>query len=635
MSELRLFLLGSPQLLVDGEEKILRERKAVALLAYLAVEQTPQSRDTLATLFWPESDQQRARANLRYLLWSLRKNVGEAWLATDGDQIALAGAGQVLVDAAEFRQHLDKWRGHFHPADEFCAACAESLEMALELYRGDFLQGFSLDDSPQFDDWQFFQAEGLRRDLAAGLDTLVEQGIARQCYEDAIAHARRWAALDPLHEPACRALMKLYAWTGQYEAAIRQFHRCVQALQEEMGVEPDEETQQLYAQIRNRRFPLPSQGIPPTPANESEPPAIVSTPVGNLPPVSTAFVGRQMELAQIAQRLADPSARLLTIVGPGGMGKSTLALQAGRAEAANFSDGVWFVPLAGMELPEQMPSAILTALQMPSGGGTPPRRQLSTHLRRKQILLILDNFEDVLPAAGMLAELLRACPQVKLIVTSRERLNLRDEWLLALGNLTYPTDTSLENAKQSEYSALRLFEICAQRTQPTFILDATSLPSVVRICQLVDGMPLALEMAGAWVRVLPVAEIPAEIERSLVFLSTGARDVAERHRSIHAVFDHSWRLLTERERSVLRQLSVFRNGFSREGAEAVAGASLLDLSTLLDKSWLGLEGDGRYRMHALAHQYALEKLRSGKDEEEADVLQRHCLFYAAQAPLET
>ena len=639
MQELHLCLLGSPQIFVDGEEKILRERKAVAFLAYLAVERAVQGRDTLAALFWPEHDQQRARANLRYLLWSLRKRVGEGWLATDGDQIVLAGAGQIRVDVEEFQRHLAAWRGHSHAAGVYCAVCVESLEAAVQLYRGDFLQGFTLDDSPQFDDWQFFQAEELRRTLAAGLEALVEQQIVGQRYATAIGYARRWLALDPLHEPACRALMKLYAWSGQYEAAIRQFHQCAQTLQEEIGVEPDEETLQLYAQIRNRRFPLP-----PAQSDQSaaiaQPTATAATDAGNLPPVSTAFVGRQAELAQIAQRLADPSARLLTIVGPGGIGKSTLAVQAGRAEEARFPAGVWFVPLAGIESPAQVPLAILTALAAPTGPGVVARQQLLLHLRHQQCLLILDNFEDVLPATEFVVELLGACPQVKLIVTSRERLNLRDEWLLTLGSLVYPaveSVASLGDADTAHYSALRLFEISAQRTQPAFALDATNLPSVIRICQLVDGMPLALEMAAAWVRVLPVAEIPGEIEKSLGFLSTSARDVAERQRSIHAVFDHSWQLLTERERSVLRQLSVFRNSFSREAAEAVADVSLLDLSALLDKSWLRLNGDGRYQMHGLAQSFAAEKLHDEHlaltNEAVGDVLYRHCLFFVAQAPL--
>ncbi len=630
MGELRLSLLGSPQLFVDGEENILRERKAIALLAWLAVERTAQSRDTLATLFWPEHDQQRARANLRYLLWSLRKSVGEEWLRSEGDQIALADGAQLRVDVEEFHRYLAEWRAHSHPADAHCAACVEALETAAQLYRGDFLQGFTLDDSPAFDDWQFFQAEMLRRELAAGLEALVAQQIVGQMYDDAIGHARHWLALDPLHEPANRALMKLYAWAEQYEAAIRQFHRCALALQEEIGVEPDAETLQLYAEIRNRRFPLPAresdESVPPIPPE--------SKATGNLPPLSAPFVGRQSELAQIAERLADPSTRLLTIVGPGGMGKSTLAVQAGRAESTHFPDGVWFIPLAGMESAEQLPSAILAALGAPGGGGAPPRQQLLSHLRHKQCLLILDNFEDVLPAAEFVAELLAACSQVKVLVTSRERLNLREERLLPLGNLTYPADAKMGGVEGNEFSALRLFEISAQRTQPGFALDATNVPAVIRICQLVDGMPLALEMAAAWVRVLPVTAISVEIEKSLAFLATSARDVAERHRSIHAVFDHSWQLLTARERSLLRQLSVFRNSFSREGAEAVAGASLLDLSALLDKSWLRLGEDGRYRMHGLAQQYALEKLQSGKDELEADVLQRHYLFYAATAPNE-
>ncbi len=632
MGKLRLALLGSPQIVVDGEEKILRERKAMAMLAYLAVERSAQSRDTLATLLWPESDQTRARANLRYLLWSLRKALGGDWLITNGDQILLAVGDDVRVDVAAFQEHLSLWRAHSHSTDEYCDACVVSLEAALQLYRDDFLQGFSLTDSPQFDDWQFFQAEGLRQALAEALKALVALGIARKGYEAAIGHARRWLALDPIHEPATRALMKLYTWTDQYEAAIRQFHRCALALREEIGVEPDAETTELYAQIRNRRFPQPFQKDPETDPDEIASATVVSLPAGNLPPASNYFVGRQTELAQIAVHLADPTARLLTIVGPGGMGKSTLALQAGRAEAGRFPDGVWLVSLSGLESPEQAPVAILKALGAPNEGSS-ARQQLLRYLSSKKCLLILDNFEDVLPAAELVAELLHTCPPINMLVTTRERLNLREEWLLSLGTLTYPADTTIPmEGLVSSYSALHLFALCVQRLQPSFALDQATLAPVIRICHLVDGMPLALEMAAAWVRVLPIAQIPAEIEKSITFLASPARNVAERHRSIHAVFDSAWQLLPERERSVLRQLSVFRNGFIREAAEAVADASLLELSALLDKSWIRLTSDGRYRMHALAHQYAREKLHGETGEPAGEILRRHCLFYAAMAP---
>lgn len=633
--KLHLRLMGTPQILLAGEEIVLRERKAIALLAYLVLEQGVQSRDTLAALFWPEYDQKRARANLRYLLWRMRQSVGEAWLRTDGDQVALNSVGRIHVDVAEFRRHVTAWRAHTHQAGEYCAACTDSLKAATQLNRGDFLQGFTLEDSAQFDDWQFFQAEGLRRELAAVIEALVEQEIARQGYEEAIDYARRWLAMDPLHEPASRALMKLYAWSGQLEAAIRQFHHCAQSLQEEIGVEPDEETQQLYAQIRNRRFPL---GLPHKGKNVPSPepmPREAATP-GNLPSAPATFVGRQSQLEQISQRLADASVQLLTIVGPGGIGKTALALQAGRLAQSNFPDGVWFVSLAGLSSSAQVALTLFGVLQVPADSGSPAHQQLFAHLRHKQKLLILDNFEDVLSAAEFVAELLHKCPKVKLIVTSRERLNLRNEWLLILGSLTYPdspANAGKDAASWAHYSALRFFEICAQRTQPAFSLDRTSLSPVIRICQLVDGMPLALEMAAAWTRVLPVAEIPIEIERSLAFLAASARDVVERHRSIHAVFDYSWERLTDRERSVLRQLSVFRNGFTREGVAAVAGATLLDLSALLDKSWLQLDNRSRYQMHALAQKYAQEKLQTERavlpSETIDDLLRRHCQFYAS------
>ena len=637
MRRLKLTLLGPPSIHLDDREIVLRERKATALLAYLALEPARQQRDTLATLLWPDHDQKRARANLRYLLWSLRKELGEEWLSGDAEQVSLGDGVRVDkdkdvvdIDVVTFRRFIEEWRTHEHTEEEACPTCRAQLEEAVALYRGDFLQGFSLSDSSQFDDWQFFQAEALRTDMSAALEALVVQLTRVQEYEAGLQAAQRWQALDPLHEPAVTALMKLYFWSGRYQAANRQFHQYALALQDEIGATPSTEIQDLYAQIRNRQLPAPCQS--PSIADET-PAAVVSVSTGNLPLKSAPLIGRAEELAQIADLLADPAVRLLTVLGPGGIGKSTLALEAGRQATPHFVDGVWFVPLADLHSPEDVPSRVLSVLGISTDSGLSPADQLQNHLHNRQSLLVLDNFEDVLPAATLVATLLKKCPQVKMLTTTRERLHLHDEQLLPLGSLSYPTKTvQAETKPDAAYSAVELFAACAQRLLPGFTLTDELMPSVVQICELVDGMPLALEMAAAWMRVLPPDAIAAELEQSLAFLAAQDRDVEARHRSIQAVFEHSWRLLSDDERSIVRQLSIFRGGFSRQAAMTVVGASLWDLSALLDKSWIQMSDSGRYAMHRLARQYALDRLQREHEvltrEAVTEVYRRHCHYFA-------
>jgi predicted ATPase len=335
----------------------------------------------------------------------------------------------------------------------------------------------------------------------------------------------------------------------------------------------------------------------------------------------TPFVGREEELDEIAQRLADPGCRLLTVVGPGGTGKSRLAIQAGEEHLPTFSDGVWFVPLASLDSADLLASTIMEALDVPRYGSSDPRAQLLSYLCDRNLLLILDNFEHLLEGTTLVVEILSGAAGIKLLVTSRERLNLRGEWLFPLGGMGVPEEEAIIQAGEGGdviaqavtvlegYSAVELFLQCAQRLQPQLSLASAGPASVIRICRLVEGMPLAIELAAPWTRVMDCEEIAREIEANLGFLATTLRDVPQRHRSMRAVFDQSWELLSAEERSVLRKLSVFRGGFRREAAEAVAmrlgqsPASLLTLATLVDRSWVRRSPSGRYEMHELVRQY--------------------------------
>ena len=310
----------------------------------------------------------------------------------------------------------------------------------------------------------------------------------------------------------------------------------------------------------------------------------------NLPTPPTPFIGRSAELAQILDRLAN--GRLLTLIGPGGMGKTRLAIEATRQAQTSFADGAVFVPLAVVNNPAQIPQAIFQALYMPLLGNDLPLTQLQRYLKRRHLLLVLDNFEQLVEGATLLSELLAAAPKLKLLVTSRARLNMAEEWL-------YPVPELDE--------AVALFGQTAIRVQPDFDVRQEET-AVNHICQLVGGHPLAIELAASWTRFMPCAQIASQIQQDLDFLAHAPRNTPQRHRNLRALFDHSWQLLTPAEQKALAKMSVFRGGFVPEQAQAVAGANWPILLGLVDKSLVETQGDNRFDLHELTRQYTTVKL---------------------------
>ena len=259
MSRLELSLLGPPRLELDGVPLAFGTRKNFALVAYLAVTGEGHTREELVALLWPELEPSRARSGLRRNLSVLRKKLRGEWLVADRESVGLDPTAELWFDVEQFHALLRAWQGHGHPQADVCPECLTALAEAVELYRGDFLAGFTLRDSPNFDEWQFYQTEGLRQDLARALERLVRGHSVQGAYQAAIPYARRWVSLDSLHEPAHRHLMRLYVWSGQRAAAVRQYAECERVLQEELGVPPEEETTRLFQAIRKSRD-LPSPG---------------------------------------------------------------------------------------------------------------------------------------------------------------------------------------------------------------------------------------------------------------------------------------------------------------------------------------------------------------------------------------
>lgn len=606
-------------------------RKADALFVYLACNPRPHPRETIATLFWPDNDQTRALANLSVILSSLRKQLGD-YLLADRHTVAFNNEMDYLLDVVEFEQAIKQAQVR-QQAGKLTRTVAAQLDTAVSHYKGDFLAGFNIRGVPEFEAWVLLEQERLRQLMLDALSDLITFHQQRSQFADGIRHAQQLLGLDPLQEETHRQLMMLYALDNQRPAALAQYDQCAAILDAELGVEPDEETVTLYEQIKDDKGTR-GQGEKGTSSG-----LVTLSPKHNLPAPTTTFIGRENELAQIESWLAEPNGRLLTIIGPGGMGKTRLAQEAARRQLGEFADGVWFISLVSLHDLTGLATAVAEAVGLSLSGKDDIPSQLLNQLEPLEMLLLLDNLEHLLndDLRDFLSQLTQTGPELRLICTSRERLRLQAERLLELGGLPFPvvSDPVSVTGKQNtdyrlpftDYPAVTLFANRVQRIQPNFDL-AHQKTAVTELCQLVGGLPLALELAATWTRVLSVAEIVAEIQRELAALTTTLHDVPERHRSLRAVIESSWQMLPAAEQALFRQLAVFRGGFTRAAAQQVANASPPQLMSLVDRSFLRLDEDQRFRRHPLLLQFAQEQL-AAQPNENGQVAAAHARFFAA------
>ena len=371
------------------------------------------------------------------------------------------------------------------------------------------------------------------------------------------------------------------------------------------GADLDAFLRAARGEMAGDRLSSPALLQPPVPLPVSAP-VLDSAPMNNWPAQLTPLVGRESELTSLSRLLADPLCRLLTLIGPGGIGKTRLAIEAAARERARFAGGIWFVPLSPVASPAAIVPAIAEAMGLTLRGQTELRLQLFGHLARMEALLVLDNLEHLLAGAGLFNQILAHAPGVKLLATSRERLHLQSEYVFVTQGLPVPPPDQLHRAL--DYDAIRLFDQSARRAGAELALEGDELAAAVQVCCLVDGMPLGIELAAAWTPLLSCQEIASEIQCSLDFLAASLHDLPERQRSLRAVFDHSWRLLSPEERDALSRLAIFQGGFERSAAEEVAGASLPELLALTSKSLIRRSASGRYDLHEVVRQYAYANL---------------------------
>jgi predicted ATPase/DNA-binding SARP family transcriptional activator len=655
MSRLSLYFLGSPRIEKGDASVEIDRRKAIALLAYLAVAGKSHSRDTLASLLWPQYDQTNARADLRHTLSILKKALGEEWLDVGRETISLNRCESLYLDVDQFHSLLSQCRKHGHSSAETCPDCLTPLTKAVALYQDDFMAGFSLQDSSEFDDWQFIQAQSLRRELSSALERLVRCHGTQGELEKAIGYAERLLVLDPLHEPAHRSLMELYAKAGQQADALRQYRECERVLKKGLGLSPHKETVQLYEAIKEDRMPaahLPSNKPPTAPSN-------------NLPLQLTSFVGREREMEEVKRLLS--TTPLLTLTGSGGCGKTRLAVEVAADLIDEFPDGVWLVEFASLSDPSLLPQAVASSLDVREQPGRSILATLSEYLKPKRLLLVLDNCEHLIEACATLSEsLLRACPKLQILATSRVALGIAGELTYRVPSLSLPDTKQIQSISASDlahYEAARLFIERATFSRPTFTVTDRDAPIVAQVCHRLDGIPLAIELAAARVKVLSIDQIAHRLDNCFQLLTGGNRTALPRHQTLRATMDWSYGLLSETEQMLLRRLSVFAGGWTLSAAEAVCADTLppaphlrgelssvngglrgvrvpgirpdeiLDLLTqLVDKSLVLAEEqdkEARYRLLETVRQYGREKLIEAGEVEV--VSKRHLDWYLSLA----
>ncbi|HEX9374221.1 MAG TPA: BTAD domain-containing putative transcriptional regulator, partial [Roseiflexaceae bacterium] len=568
----------------------------------------------ISFLFWPDVPDATARRHLTHLLTLLRRALPQpAVLLTDEEAVAL-DQGMVWCDAVAFTQLTATVDPHARIA---------ALQRAVQLYHGLFLDGFTLPDCAEFDTWLDQERSAWERRYRDALAAVIEHATAKADYPTAIAAAQRYLAVDDLAEDIHRRLIVLYAASGDRTAALRQYERCAVVLERELGVSPIAETRAVYEAVRNGETPLQ------TPPSSVSAPSVVPTlsmveehtpPAMRLPDPPGLLIGRAAELADITALVQRADVRLLTLSGPGGAGKTRLAIETARAVADHYDHGAAFVPLAPVRDATLVVPAIAATLGLADRSDRPPLVRLQDALRDRNLLLVLDNFEHVADAALDVASLLAAAPRLTVLVTSRALLRIAGEHTYPVPSLALPDPAQLPPpADLAHIDAIALFLARVQARLPGFQLTTANAAEIAAICARLDGLPLAIELAAARAALLSPRMLLARLDRRLAFLTAGPRDLPERQRTLRATIDWSYDLLDLGERLLLGRLAVFAGGWTLAAAEVVCAAvgplaiSVLDgLDALLDKCLVqrttGSDGEPRFTMLETIREYALERL---------------------------
>ena len=605
---LRLTLFGGIQIALDETTLSFAAERAEAMLAYLVLTGRTHGREKLADFLWDDRTQKRALSNLRSLLAQLPDEI-KPYLDITRKTIGLQADMPLWVDVLAFRDLVAQ----------------EAYAEALNLYKGDFLEGVYIRESRGLDEWAATERERLRQQAAHLHHDLAEQCLRQRAYQQGIHHGRALLRLDPFNETALRLTMRLFVRAGQRHHALQAYQEMVTRLATELGVEPSPATTQIYDRVNLGQRSLSALLGAPQP--------------------TTPLVGRAQSLAEIEKRLDDPHCRLLTLTGLGGAGKTRLSLAVAEQRRHDYLNGLYFVPLARVSTAAQLPLIIAQALGITLQANSLPTVQILNYLRERELLLILDNVEHIVDeVAAWVQTVLEGTTTVQILATSRERLNLRQEWVVPVDGLAYPPHALQSEAwswlnraaaglpeSGDQYPAVTLFLNVARQVKPHFAQSESEnyvaqITAVVELCRLVEGVPLALELAGAAMAYSDPAQLLQQLRQTLDVLESNLRDVPHRHRSLRAVFENSWAQLSRAEQSALMKLAVFRRALRQEAATAVVGATVPLFRNLVAKSLLRHVAGDAYEWHEIIRQYAYEHLQQDPALL-AETAERHALYY--------
>jgi predicted ATPase/DNA-binding SARP family transcriptional activator len=618
---LQVLLLGSFHLMDEKGTVTIDSPIQQSFLTYLLLHRdAPQSRQSISFCLWPDSSEAQAQANLRTLLVRLRRVWPkiEQFVEITPRTLQWKSKYNFSLDVADFEDAASHVKNPGMDIDRKTART--DLEKAVHLYRGDLLPAC-------YEDWIMPDRERLRQAFVRTIQKLIDLLDKQHDFASAISHINFLLKLDPLDETTYQAAMRLHALRGDQAGVVRTFEICTAVLRQELNVEPGSATREIFQSLLRMKAPA-IVDIPAPPVNH------------NLSFSFTSFIGREREISEIKHLLflapsSEPISegngqpigiiRLVTLSGVGGSGKTRLALQVAFECLPEFTAGIWWVALAPLADPALVARAIASIFGVQEQSDRPLIETLSSALGSRQLLLVLDNCEHLIgECARIAAHLLSVCPNLKILTTSRELLGMTGETVYSVPPLTLPSGLDPDQIDGTE--AVRLFVERASLTLPTFALTDRNREAVVQICRQLDGIPLAIELAAARVKVLSVDQIASRLGDRFNFLTSGNRTALPRHQTLRGMVDWSYDLLSPHEQAMLRLLSIFQGGFTLEAVQFVCAvdddqshAVLENLSRLIDKSLVDPEESSgetmRYRLLETIRQYAQEKLEEAGEKQ--------------------
>lgn len=600
MTKLSLTFQGIFQVELNQQELGgLGTNKTRALLAYLAVEKKKKiHRDTIATLLWPGQDEKLAKQSLRQALFGLKKAFGdEEVLVVSSQYVQINPEIEVWSDTGEIERLAAECSKHSHRSIEHCIPCLKCQEKIQALYQGEFLADLPILDSTPFTEWYILKRERLHQIAMAANIYLANFFERRGELSKSLSIVEKQLEMEPWREEAHFQAMRLYTLEGERSKALNQYQTCKKVLQQEFDAEPTHETQQL-AEIIRRGEPF------------------IRKNYFAVPGITTGIVGRIKEMKSLAEMLSGDDVRLITILGQGGIGKSTMAIVLAESLRGLYRDGIVFVPLSESD---DLVSSIAGKLAL---DGIYSESGLTSFLRDRDLLLILDNFECHLSMSKVIANLINECADLQIVITSRALLNLRGEHVLQLKGLPFPKVEELE--KWRNFDAMLLLDKLVRQINPDFTEHHQSLEKMRDIVERVDGHPLAIEFAAGYIAQHDTADLQQVLDKSFELSQGQFIDIPDRHRSLEAIFEQSWQAMSAQEQEQLAGLAVFRGGFTLDAAVNVVNLDQKEIKQFISKALLINLEENRYGIHGITRQFVLERTPQN-----GAIQEKHAIYYAS------